>query len=251
MNIEQGILIPSTLQPVGAGVTGANYAIVLIAGLSQRCVVKKIGNCEIAAECLCALLGNALELPTLIPVVVTDPRDRSFWFGARDVGYPSLSGRLHIGTSANAQQMQFLAYILSAWSQVGQVISFDELVRNGDRNPGNVLWDGSQFTIIDHERALGIQVMQQNKLAMFATDCFHPQLVASIGNASISAALVQQSLLRLNPTVWKMIAAEFASVPSVVEQHYGALVHIIQNNLGSLVHNVANAMSPMFVRQQS
>ena len=139
MKIEQGVLIPRTLIPVGEGITGASYAIVNIEGLSQRCVVKQAGYRGIAAECLCALLGDALELPTLTPVLVTDPRDSSLWFGAREVGYPSLSSTLRIGTSARAEQMHALACILSAWSQVGQVISFDELVANGDRNPGNVL----------------------------------------------------------------------------------------------------------------
>ncbi len=250
MKIEQGSLIPSTLIPVGEGITGASYAIVFIAGLSQRCVVKRAGDREIAAECLCALLGHALGLPTLVPVVVTDPRDNTLWFGAREVGYPSLSSRLRIGSHADARQMQALACILSAWSQVGQAISFDELVANGDRNPGNVLWNGVQFTIIDHERALGIQPMQLNRLALFATNQFQPQLVAGVQSASTSAALAQQALLGVGSTVWKMIAAEFASVPPVVGQHCSTFSALAQANLGSLASSTANAMTPMFARQQ-
>ena len=250
MKIEQGILIPATLTPVGEGITGASYAIVVIAGLSQRCVVKRAGDREIAAECLCALLGNALGLPTLVPVVVTDPRDNTLWFGAREVGYPSLSSRLRIGTHADALQMQALASILSAWSQVGQVISFDELIVNSDRNPGNVLWNGIQFTIIDHERTLGIKPMQLNKLAFFATNQFQPQLVASVQSAGTSAALAQQALLGVGSTVWQMIEAEFAAVPSVIGQHCVTFSGLARSNLGSLAANTANAMTPMFARQQ-
>lgn len=249
MKIEQGILIPSTLAPVGEGITGASYAIVVITGLSQRCVVKRAGDREIAAECLCALLGHSLGLPTLMPVVVTDPRDNTIWFGAREVGYPSLSSRLRIGTHADALQMQALACILSAWSQVGQVISFDELIANGDRNPGNVLWNGAQFTIIDHERALGIQPMQLNRLALFATNQFQPQLVAGVQSASTSAALAQQALLGVGSTVWQLIVAEFASTPSAVGQHCSAFTSLAQGNLGSLASSTANAMTPMFARQ--
>ena len=248
MKIEQGVLIPNTLASVGEGITGASYAIVSIAGLSQRCVVKQAGDREIAAECLCALLGEALRLPTLTPVVVTDPRDNTLWFGARDAGYPSLSSNLRLGTSPSAAQMHSLACILSAWSQVGQVISFDELVANGDRNPGNVLWNGVQFTIIDHERALGIQHMKLNKLAYFATHQFEPSLVAGIQSASTSSALAQQALLGAGSTVWQVIDAEFSSMPPIIEQHRVAFISLPQGNLTSLVSNTANSMSPLFAR---
>jgi hypothetical protein len=42
MRIEQGILLPMTLVPVGEGITGAQYGLVNIGGLSQRCVGKQI-----------------------------------------------------------------------------------------------------------------------------------------------------------------------------------------------------------------
>lgn len=250
MKIEQGILIPSTLRSVGEGITGASYAIVFISGVSQRCVVKKAGDREIAAECLCALLGNALSLPTLVPVIVTDPRDNTLWFGAREAGYPSLSSRLSIGTHANAIQMLALASVLSAWSQVGQVISFDELIANGDRNPGNILWNGMQFTIIDHERALGVQPKQLNRLAFFATNQFQPQLVGSVQSASTSAAMAQQALLGVGAVAWQLIAAEFSGTPTAIAQHCASFVSFAQGNLGSLTSNTANAMTPMFAGQQ-
>lgn len=251
MKIEQGTLVPSTLMPVGEGITGASYAIVIIAGLSQRCVVKRAGDREIAAECLCALLGHSLGLPTLMPVLVTDPRDNTLCVGAREVGYPSLSSRLRIGTDEDAPKMHALACILSAWSQVGHAISFDELIVNGDRNPGNVLWNGAQFTIIDHERALGIQPMHLNKLAFFATNQFQPPLFASVQSASISAALAQQALLGVGSAVWQMVAAEFASTPCAVGQHCSSFTSLAQGNLGSLASSTANAMTPMFARQNS
>lgn len=251
MKIEQGILIPSTLVPVGEGITGASYAIVVIAGLSQRCVVKMATDREIAAECLCALLGNALGLPTLVPVVVTDPRDNKLWFGTCDVGYPSLSSKLQIGPAANAWQMQALARILSPWSQIGHVISFDELVENGDRNPGNILWDGVQFTIIDHERALGLQPKQLNKLALIVLHFFRSELVADVQITSTSAALAQQAVLGVSSNVWQMIVAEFASVPLAVRQHCSVFIASVQAKLASLPSSVINAMSPLFAGQCS
>lgn len=248
MEIEQGFLIPSTLQPVGEGCTGANYAIVLIAGLSQRCVVKVAGEREIAAECLCALLGDILKLPTLTPVIVTDPRNNTFWFGAREIEYPSLSSRLKIKDNANMQQWQALAIILSGWSQVGQAISFDELIVNGDRNPGNILWNGQNFTLIDHERSLGIQPKEINKLALFATNNFQSALISKIQSASTSAAMAQQALLNVDSPTWADLSKKFSSTPESIKSHYSQFEHLVKNNLQGLVNKAADALTPMFLR---
>lgn len=247
--IEQGILNPFSLVEVGHGITRPKYAIVLIGGLSQRCVVKTAGHKEIAAECFCSLLGSALGLPTLRPVIVRNPTDDSLWFGSREVGYPNLSARLGIGNHTNAAQMLALANILSAWSQVGHVISFDELIANGDRNPGNVLWNGSVFTIIDHERALGIQPMSINRLAQFATNNFDPTHIGNVQSASIGAALAQQSMISANASIFNSVAGEFSGIPNEIGKHIGDCVDIAKKLLPTMTNSTANAMSPLFVRQ--
>lgn len=245
MKIEQGVLNPFTLIPVGAGINSAQYAVVNIGGLSQRCVVKQVGDREIAAECFCALLGDALTLPTLSPVIVTHPGGGGLWFGARDAAYPSLSARLNIGQNVNQVQLMFLAQILSTWAQVGHVISFDELIANGDRNPGNVLWNGAAFTIIDHERSMGNKPKISNRLALFATANFQPPLVASISSAATGSAMAQQALLGADQTVWDMIRSEFQSATPVVSQHHGACEALAKHLLSSLPGHAANAMSPL------
>lgn len=247
--IEQGILNPFSQTAVGHGITCPNYAIVNIGGLSQRCVVKKARHKEIAAECFCALLGAALGLPTLKPVIVKNPEDNSLCFGSREVGYPSLSTRLAIGDFANAEQMQALTLILSAWSQVGHVISFDELILNGDRNPGNVLWSGVAFTIIDHERALDIQPMTINRLAQFSTNNFDQVHVASIQSASMGAALAQQSMLSADDRIFNSLRNDFTGIPAEIASHFNDLETIAKKMLPSMAANTSNAMSPLFARQ--
>lgn len=245
MKIEQGVLNPFTLRPVGAGINSAQYAVVNIGGVSQRCVVKLVGDREIAAECFCALLGNALSLQTLSPVIITHPSDNSLWFGTRDAAYPSLSARLSIGQTVNQYQLVALAQILATWAQVGHVISFDELVANGDRNPGNVLWNGDAFTIIDHERSLGNQPKLLNRLALFATANFYPQLVASVSSAVTGAAMAQQALLVADQSVWDMIRHEFQATPHAIGQHHGACELLAKQLVTSLPSHAANAMSPL------
>jgi hypothetical protein len=247
--IEQGILNPHTLIEVGQGITKPKYAIVHINGQSQRCVVKIAGHREIAAECFCSLLGSALGLPTLQPIIVRNPKDNSLCFGSREASYPSLSAHLGIANYANAAQMLALAKILSSWSQLGHVISFDELIANGDRNPGNVLWNGAIFTIIDHERALGIVVKNENKLARFATNNFDPVYLGSVQSASTAAALAQQSMLSANSQVLDSVTAEFAGAPIEISQHAAYCVGFTKKLLPSMAHNTANAMSPLFAKQ--
>ena len=245
MKIEQGVLIPSTMQPVNEGVTGAFYAIVNVTGLSQRCVVKKVGEREIAAECFCGLLGRHLDLPVLTPVIVTDPRDQSYWFGSRDASYPSLKTRLGIGDQFNQPQLIAVAEILSTWSQVGQTISFDELIANGDRNVGNVLWNGVVFTIIDHERSMGIHPMTQNVLAKLVTGLMNGSYVATIQSSSTSYAMAQQALLNVETTIWDSIKSEFQKLPATISQHFDVFQALAGSRATALPINTANAMTPL------
>ena len=246
MKIETGTLLPHSLQPVGQGVTGAQYAVVYISGVTQRCVVKQAGAQEIAAECLCSLLGGALSLPTLIPIIVTDPRDQTYWFGAREVGYPSLSTHLAIGSNLNDSQWAMIVSILSNWSQVGNVISFDELIENGDRNLGNILWNGTQFTIIDHERALNITPKEINKLAALATKYFDTNIIPKIRYSSVAAAMAQQAILSVDTALWQSIEDEFANTPNIIRTHCKNFINIAQGNVGTLANKAADATSPLF-----
>lgn len=245
MKIEQGELNPFTLQPVGVGINSAHFAMVVIEGSSERCVVKQISEEGIAAECFCALLGDSLSLPVLTPVVITDPRDQSLWFGAREQKYPNVSAHLNLGNSANQAQLFAIANVLLTWSHLGHVISFDEVIANGDRNPGNILWDGQTFTIIDHERALGNRPMMENKLAFFATANFlHPN-GAAVSSAAMGSAMAQQALLNVNDPLWSHIQLEFQRTHPDVSKHHAQCEKIVKALLPSLHHRVADAMSPL------
>lgn len=248
MQVEQGILNPFTLQAVGEGVTGAHFATVSIGGLSQRCVVKQAGSREIAAECFCALLGDSLGLPTLVPVVVTDPRDQSLWFGARDVGYPSLTSRLNITNPPTPIQLIALSMVLSTWAQAPAVISFDEVIANGDRNPGNILWNGVVFTMIDHERALGIEPMTVNKLALFMLQNMNTSHIAQLQQGIVGASMSQQAMLGAGTAIWAAIETEFASLPTAINTHLPAFQQLCQGRVSTLISAASNALMPLLTQ---
>lgn len=249
MQVEQGILNPFTLRAVGQGVTGAHFAAVSIGGLSQRCVVKPAGPKEIAAECFCALIGDFLGMPTLAPVVVTDPRDQSLWFGARDAGYPSLSSRLNITNPPTQAQLIALSMVLSTWVQAPAAISFDELIANGDRNPGNILWNGVVFTMIDHERSLEIQPMTLNKLALFMLQNMGATQIAQLQQGIVGASITQQAMLGQGTSVWAEIQAEFAPLPAAISEHLSAFQQLCQSRAHSLISSASNALMPLLTQQ--
>jgi len=251
MRAEQGVLLPMTVKPVGQGVTGAQHATVHIAGVAHRCIVKKVGDREIAAECFCAILGARLSLPTLIPIVVTDPTDQSFWFGARNIGYPNLATQIGFANKKiTRSQLLILTNILSKWVQIGSAISFDELISNGDRNPGNVLWNGTVFTLIDHEKAAGNFPMDLNKLAYFATQQMKEPQISTILHGTTAAAMSQQAMMNAGENILSEIGTEFKNLPPSISRYFSDFQVLVESNVPSLVASASNAVSPLFAGEK-
>ena len=246
MSIEYGTLNPASVVPIGVGLTGACRAIVYIGGLAEKCVVKKIPDQAIAAESFCSVLAAALQLPVLEPVVVTDPRDQSRWFGARELPYPSLGTFLASPSNPSTTELQVLAGILFQWANCPYAISFDQLVLNGDRNVGNLLWDGKSFTLIDHERALGLFPMQSNKLAQLLSN-FLPsgQAMQLTSNATVAAI---QHQINLDPAhqVCASISQHFSAAPAELVAHITGFETLVSQNASALPAAVTAVLSPVF-----
>ena len=144
-------------EPVeGLGVSKL-YAGIIYTGRSyKRAYLKDIPPKEILSECVCSILLLALGLPTPAPYLVSDPYgyvepEHGLFFGTEDAAHPSLRKLLEKGHS------EVMARLLE-WEHAPATAVFDEWVANGDRNQGNLLYDGSRgFMLIDHGRALGAQ----------------------------------------------------------------------------------------------
>ncbi|ELB2246559.1 hypothetical protein QNZ72_000921 [Vibrio parahaemolyticus] len=120
--------------------------------------VKLIDARKIFIECFCAVLGRSIGLPIPKPFLVNVPHESlscsvpdgqsCIAFGSEDAAYPSFRRKF------NQSQPEAMR-LLKAYSKILDVSVFDEWIGNGDRNIGNILYDGkSLFNFIDHELAL-------------------------------------------------------------------------------------------------
>jgi hypothetical protein len=247
--IEEGVLIPATLRPVGQGLTGAKRGQVKISGVSYKCVVKPETVHGIVAECFAAAVGMHLGLPALRPVVIRYPGRAEFWFGAREVQHPSLLTALNVGPN-DVAGIRRAVLLLATWAQFGSAIAFDELVANPDRNLQNLLWDGADFWLIDHANALGNKPHDQNKLAAMALS-LDQTTIDTTKAAAIAHALVQQTKCGSGQQVWNDIQSAFQSLSSIqasystwaqTEEECRKFIHA---RLPMLASDTANCFSPL------
>jgi len=119
---------------------------------------KKLSDLDFLVEILTALMGIEIGLPIPEPVIAISVDGSEAWFASIDVKYPDLSKRLLIENSQvdlNTPKNKAVFSKLASWRLITDAISFDEWIANGDRNPGNVIYDGKdQFYLIDHNLAM-------------------------------------------------------------------------------------------------
>ncbi len=168
MGIEVVSIIEGTDSPVGDGMSAPIRALVRFDDQStRRAIVKLLPAPALAAELFCAALlrGWGLDVPE-VAIVRGDPMR----FASLDTGYPSLKQRIGLAndmpvTVKNALAL-YGAKLVASFKETPRALVADEAIANRDRNLGNLLWDGSDATWIDHERALGVcELPDQNLLA--------------------------------------------------------------------------------------
>lgn len=126
--------------------------------MAPNCWLKAVTLPELVLECFGHLLAKESGLPFLIPIVVTDPMNvlkspSKFFFATEDAKSPSLRQ-----LTINYPAFESIYYsALKAWAEAPTLAVLDELLANGDRNTGNLLFDGKNKWIpIDFSRAKGV-----------------------------------------------------------------------------------------------
>lgn len=118
---------------------------------------KKLGILDFLVELLTALIGIELGLPIPEPVIAVTASGDDVLFASLAVNYPDMLHRLDIKDEhidMTQRSMEALKK-LSEWPLIHDAIAFDEWIANGDRNPGNILFDGKdRYLLIDHNLAM-------------------------------------------------------------------------------------------------
>lgn len=119
---------------------------------------KKLSDLEFLVEIVTATIGRELGLPIPEPIIAFSTDGNDILFASVDAKHPDLTRQLTITnhqTVANTPENMEIMQLLSNWEYISLAISFDEWIANGDRNTGNILFDGENiFTLIDHNLAM-------------------------------------------------------------------------------------------------
>lgn len=118
--------------------------------------IKKCRNNDgLCIEIISALVGIWLNIPIPKPMLVlVEPNhpqipvaQTSFLFGSKMYEMPSFERFLR---DSDLSEECILEY-----KKLPEILAFDELIANPDRNNSNILYDGESFRFIDHEKAFG------------------------------------------------------------------------------------------------
>jgi len=159
--IRMGRLLPGA-QPIGIGISGAHRGIVRIGADEDVTAIVKPGPFgTIAAELFVAMLARDVSLTVPEPILVFDPVGYRLMAGSIDMEYPNLCAAFPDLDANVASDLGKLCAKIQEWQCHPLVAAFDEWIANVDRNINNLLWDGSDFILIDHAMSVVIGLRPQ------------------------------------------------------------------------------------------
>lgn len=162
-DIRLGVVAGKSMQVTTLGNISALWKGPLLLDNSQtapNCWIKAVTLPELVLECYGHLLAREAGLPFLAPIVVTDPSSllghpSEFFFATEDAASPSLRQLVTMHPAPmHSTLLGIYAAALQQWKESPTLAVLDELIANGDRNIGNLLFDGrSKWIPIDYSRA--------------------------------------------------------------------------------------------------
>lgn len=185
-------ILVGVLQPgarlLGTGINGARRGVAMFNGQPRGVIVKQCPPEELAAECFCALLADALSVNT--PPVGIVFEGQTPLFASIDVQTPNLMQQFCIDPDVpNSAELQILVDELVQWVGLGRLIALDVLVRNADRHPGNLLTDGQDYWAIDHGRTLDLFPYESHKTYRLISHFSNELVCVNVESSAISNAL--------------------------------------------------------------
>lgn len=138
-------------------------------------IVKWIPRREMIVEAICSIVGRAHGLPIPKPFFVlatpdtlpnapwADRDSTALLFGTEMLDHPTLRRRVKNDGTA-------MVSAVLAWKNLAYAGSFDEWIANNDRHASNLLYDGDEFWLIDHGRALPTGLASDGQTANILLD---------------------------------------------------------------------------------
>lgn len=175
---------------------GANYIALARFGKTDFRVLARQASLDLLApELFGALLARAAGLKAPRPGLAQDPATGNWWITSLPGGTPDLSRRFNIDkVAAPARQAAFAtaaAWITSRRS-FPTMLAWDEWINNRDRGIQNMLIDGEDCALVDHQQAFdchGEDYTDVNKLAQLVNATLAPAAQMQIKRNAVRATL--------------------------------------------------------------
>ena len=230
MEIQVATIIGGTETPAGDGVTGALRCVIALPdGTKRSAIVKRGPPGQIMAEAFSAVLLSKWGLPVPLPFLIDEGATPAF--ASADVGYPNLKQSLALDSlpagAAREAAVRVAAALACALPSTPLAAACDEAIDNRDRNLGNILWDGSDETWIDHALALGqgLHMQDANKLC---------DMAVLIGDEDrVQRSAIAQGLLldRTAPSLTETVLASTMIPATNIAATIGARLNSLGNRL--------------------
>lgn len=183
-------------EAVGRGINGPRVALARFGGADARVIVKRIEPRKIAAEMFGALLAQEAGFQYARPGIVQDRTTELWWYSSRMQGSPDLTRRFGITAglppAAAERQLRMLVEWLSSCPAFPSIVAWDEWANNRDRNLGNLLVNGDDLVLIDHEEAFDCHrehYQDVNVLASFVNEAFSQAAQLKVKNGAVAGSL--------------------------------------------------------------
>lgn len=227
-------ILVGVLQPgarlLGTGINGARRGVAMFDGQPRGVVVKNCPPQELAAECFCALLADALSVNS--PPIGIVFEGITPLFASIDVQAPNLMQQFCINPDApNNAELQVLVDELVQWVGLGRLIALDILVRNADRHPGNLLTDGQDYWAIDHGRTFDLFPYQCHQTYQVISRFSNSLVCANIESSAISHALIF-------PAGCELPASREVDRHALVAAYAQGFAHAVATRLPSLASSI-------------
>lgn len=173
MPIQRAYFIEGSDHPVGDGNNQPNYCLLrLDDGSIFKAIIKTVNEKSLATELISAHIMRHWGISVPDPYLVLMP-DGGFAFGSKEETYPSLRQSLDFDDELPVDMRHEIrisaAKKIFSQKQALIAIAADEALINFDRHLGNILWNGSSISWIDHEKCLwNSKEADENKLVSLA-----------------------------------------------------------------------------------
>ena len=214
------------------GTNPKNCLVRMADGTLQKAILKRLDEQSLAAEIIGAHLLRHWGLQVPDPFIVKMPNG-DLAFGSKEEPYPSLYQHIgmddeEINPSVIGDLRERAAALVFSHKQSTIAIAADEAISNFDRHIGNILWNGSSISWIDHEKCFFLSKENDaNRLVALAGLLgSHEEIKAS---SIKSASLIAKS----NP-------------PSFTEDFTGYLSRLDYNKVMSNLYSLADRVRRRF-----